>query len=181
MPGKGSRCPKIPTTCCGNALFFSGKWGSAFQIPFRRKSNKLEFLHAGPAYAQLGNTYAEIYPKFPKILLYPTILYIPTSGPTYSNTLPYFTVLSLPPHIFRRKPHDFSCFSRKKTHLPGFTKKIQNTLITHIIEKIYHILSIIFQIFPLFSFPCSRAMYPVLRGGAINHLWPHARTDFFHA
>lgn len=180
MPGKGSRCLEIPTTCCGNALFFSGKLGSAFQIPFRGKSNKLDFLHAGPAYAQLGNTYAGIYPKSPKVLPYPPILYIPTSGPTYSNTLPYFTVLSLPPHIFRRKPHDFNYFSPQKTHLPVFTKKIQNTLITHIIEKIHRVLSIIFQIFLLFLPSCSRAMYPVLRGGATPPLRLHARTDFFH-
>lgn len=126
MPGKGSRCLEIPTTCCGNALFFSGKLGSAFQIPFRGKSNKLEFLHAGPAYAQLGNTYAGIYPKSPKILEYPPIFYHPTSGPTYSNsylTLSFFPYL---PIFFAENPVISAIFSEIKHSYQFYFENSEN-------------------------------------------------------
>lgn len=57
-----------------------------------------------------------------------TLPYFTTQPPTLAHRkllqfLPYFTVLSLPPHIFRRKPHDFNYFSPQKNTLTRFYKE----------------------------------------------------------
>ena len=118
MPGKGNRCPKIPTTCCGHALFFSGKFGSTFQISFWGKSNKLEFQYASPAHATSRNPHAGIYTKSPKILQYPTICYIPTSGPERGRLtpIPHHTLSFFPylPIFFAENPVISTIFSEIK-------------------------------------------------------------------